>query len=435
MKCRDVDSLVFDTYVHVQLLFTEEYPIKPPQTLCLNNFPHERILGNWICLDMLENWSGFSNKKATGWTPGYSLLMALNQLELFIFGFIDSHIPSKSELESCKTYNCGECGRIEFNEPNIADVIEKVLVGPNQYQIYKCFFTKYHFDKSILCFGVTLMHNVCQITGLYLISSFGFSDCKYHKYVWGNEFNYIIPIFINGIISKRGFPILKRISARFWKLMNGLLVSMMKGESFTSNKLLFFYFQLKILLSKVVNQTVKKLIKDKIIEFLKDPTKRTKDLVPNLGEFFILISLFDDLSWDDIKYQILEECMNRQALWIIKAHKQQYVKKYDVKISLHASLVGFQLLILLAEFLNNKRWSLENINLQYGIPQEQDLENLQKTMKGILKINSYDEITKRLNVMTFGLDWNVKKILWMHEQNSYFLGYHVEKTEGNKNFQ
>jgi len=48
--------------IHLSFSFPKNYPQTPPKVELLTPVTRSHVYGRWICLDMLESWSGFSQK-------------------------------------------------------------------------------------------------------------------------------------------------------------------------------------------------------------------------------------------------------------------------------------------------------------------------------------------------------------------------------------
>jgi len=73
------------TCIHLIFHFPNDYPMHPPKVELCTTVKRDHVYGQWICLDMLQSWGGFSQKKYTGWSTAYSTLSILLQLQSYLF--------------------------------------------------------------------------------------------------------------------------------------------------------------------------------------------------------------------------------------------------------------------------------------------------------------------------------------------------------------
>lgn len=69
---------------HLELNFPKSYPNHPPTIRLLTNVPHPNVFGNYICLDMAQQYE-VRNEEGAGWTSAYSVQSVLTQLQSFLF--------------------------------------------------------------------------------------------------------------------------------------------------------------------------------------------------------------------------------------------------------------------------------------------------------------------------------------------------------------
>jgi len=99
------------------------------------------------------------------------------------------------------------------------------------------------------------------------------------------------------------------------RLMNTMVVSVMSGNVHASLKALEGYcmFHRMLLAFVEIYPELLTIINKKAREFIKSPDRRTKDVIPSLGEFLPLITAATEVTWDDIVFPYLEEKFDRNV--------------------------------------------------------------------------------------------------------------------------
>eukprot|EP00435_Cladocopium_sp_Y103_P073604 s18_g44.t1 len=179
----------------------------------------------------------------------------------------------------------------------------------------RCFHTKAAFDEAdtLLGLGVAIaeesigkQHLTCDFAPL---SKEAFSDLQVSK---GSSESCDVHLAFGSI---RAMDVLT-------KVMNSQIVLLMKGDLHASETVLAghmaFRHTLLLLKSRYAsfNDAVEAI---KVRSFLHSEMMRRKDQVPNLGEFMCLLSVSDELTWDDLAVPVLDETFDRGVLWLAKA--------------------------------------------------------------------------------------------------------------------
>eukprot|EP00854_Cymbomonas_tetramitiformis_P027178 gene27178-33453_t len=115
------------------------------------------------------------------------------------------------------------------------------------------------------------------------------------------------------------------VMGELWK---GMAVSLMSGHEHASEKALNGFFTIHHLMLALARETpeIQKYATQMVAAFLKDPSRRTKKVTPDLGRFLPML-LLSDYGWADalpnglVPGRILvQELFTRNAAWILRAH-------------------------------------------------------------------------------------------------------------------
>lgn len=328
-----------------------------------------------------------------------------------------------------------------------------------------CFYTKLDIKETILGIGIsiTFHKNSDQIetitTPLDLISYEAFNN-NIRQSVWNEEFRFWLPMYINQYhgnkakhLIEKSFSIIysakreqvdnnniihsildietkpgkysvrdavHRIQNKYGdypkfkpefainilsRLMSQMGVLMMKGDIHLSSKALDGYCMFHQLFIQMCNwyPSITTIVEKRIENFIKDEGHRVKTKINSLGDFLSYLSITDKYNWKDIAEPYLEEQMDRNVLWILKAYPElaypQYEHKFVDKIRINNSfnstlvgkkLVAFNILFLQTIAKKDKLDKLEQLyNTMYGSPGNKLKQLLSSKTKNIEKIKNY----------------------------------------------
>lgn len=101
-------------------------------------------------------------------------------------------------------------------------------------------------------------------------------------------------------------------------LMNKMVVSIMNGNVYESENAIIAYCQLLHTMLHLIDKPLQQVIEDKVIQFIKNPKCRTKEAVPDIGEFLIILSLSRQYSFyhQAIQRPLLVEFFARKVWWL-----------------------------------------------------------------------------------------------------------------------
>ncbi|KAL9648630.1 hypothetical protein ABK040_016262 [Willaertia magna] len=285
-----------------------------------------------------------------------------------------------------------------------------------------CFYSKDSFEDTPLGIGIDVQARpdksiVGLATPLDLLSYNSFYKLIVRKGVWNAPITYWIPLFINKKHAKENllkesvlklylqhssdFHTVGKLTEKLFdtiypelamelmcKLMNTMIVEIMKGITHASIKALHGYCFFHRWLIYLVEKYPKLL------------TKLEK-------QFLVKLSVLgpSGLNWDLVKTSVVQETLIRNVLWIIKKHpflaqSKNISMKSRVENSWEASEVSAKLIMFQVFFLRNvvekhSTMTLEeighNYDLSYGCP-EPKLENI--LQQEIFKIKQVTDFSK-----------------------------------------
>jgi hypothetical protein len=169
-----------------------------------------------------------------------------------------------------------------------------------------------------------------------LISAGSFDSLKVRRGVWKQPFSNFLPLVIDshhwgkarrrackevanlaGVSQLSIDAILKVVP----KLMNSMVVKLMKGDLHISIKALEGYCGFHHLFLQLCMEIdgLREEIDRRIDNFVHREDARRKDVVPNLGEFLAYLSVSDKWHWGSVCEPYLFECFDRHVLWQLKA--------------------------------------------------------------------------------------------------------------------
>jgi len=204
--------------------------------------------------------------------------------------------------------------------------------------------------------------------------------------------------------SKTGFKpeMVFDVIGELWKTK---AVEMMKGAEHASEKVLigFCAFHHLLLAFTRTYPTLIKIATNRINSFITSPNNRNKAAVPDFGRFLPLF-LISDILWEDEKHAgrtCVSELFTRNAMWILKQHPDLSDSSQDkgrVQKSWDPSQVGLKLTCFQIRYILEvgrpsnetditKNW--ERLNLLFGRPTAQMIQNFQQTVKKVQAIGDY----------------------------------------------
>ncbi|KAJ3186029.1 hypothetical protein HDU85_000943 [Gaertneriomyces sp. JEL0708] len=269
----------------------------------------------------------------------------------------------------------------------------------------RCFFYRKSFTEDILGVGVNRSQEASS--GKYTISSTfdllsleAYEKRNISEGPWGDPFNAWLPLALNEPHFKKGLPYIedalmwlagrreKASRAKFnpavviqviGKMMNQMVVNLMKdvgGEMegqkgmqkqilHASEKALTGYCSLLHLLLRMSKDypEIMERAHEVVSNFAMRSGARSKETIPDLGEFLILLALTPTISWATVAKPFIEEMLARNVVWVLskKPHlafiETSTKSPLRMKDTFEASRTSLRLLMFQVAFLRLVVWN------------------------------------------------------------------------------
>jgi hypothetical protein len=183
--------------------------------------------------------------------------------------------------------------------------------------------------------------------------------------------------------------------------MNSSIVEVMNAkENHTANDKFidgyFNFYRLLIELKKTF-PLLTKYADEQIEQFVTQSHKRSKDTVPNLGDWIILLLVSDKWTWVNVAKAFMEECDTRNVFWYVKGNYSSPAKfpaLVDTKIRIgrvkqvfDATPISRHLVCFQVKFLQDAvSLNLDEYDKSYGQTPPEMKAMLKKSYKDIVSI-------------------------------------------------
>ena len=433
--------------LHFRLVFTSKYPIEPPEIFLLNNIIHPNVLtGGRICLDILEKKA----VKNRGWTPAYTVLSILIQLQSFFFEVTNTSLYTDRiarEVIEMNEFRCTQCqhrGSTNPYPPFIANENDKdaFKMTKEAYDISKkeelcCYLRRVPFNETPLGLGISISKIPRTGEIKQVIPRFNFISLKaYTKErirvdVDGNSFTHWFPLYFGvnedkflisctkaiSMIAKdntKSFSpeLILKVFPKFFNYVALNIISEKVHNSSLAISILIYLYRILLLLIKHY-PSVKDELNANIEKFVKDESSRVKEHTPSLGDLLVMLACSDKHKIEDVLPAYIAEQMDRQIFWIIQEIPkfEELVNSTEIdeiraKICFKTGIVGEQLLLFYYYFIKKIVFKSHNTLDEFAayldqhnanLP-EQEIDIHRKNINDILKIDNYNAFYKYLNI-------------------------------------
>ncbi|KAL9643758.1 hypothetical protein ABK040_016060 [Willaertia magna] len=371
---------------HLTMTFPQNYPQSPPTLTLCTRIEHPNVIGNTICLDMLQ---AASSEKFSGWSSAYTVQSILVQLQAFLFEADPSRIfqnindPKTYEIkkqewlssvkwsvEQSRNYCDKTVGHAApykvvppfpedteefkhlFDESKKKDENTKPKYTPEELEAitakseYVCFFTRQSFEEDVLGYGISFSKNlrtgaIRSISSpLDLISLRSFMNHNLRTSSYNEKFTHWIPIYINEkhgqkamYLAKRSISIICTGSSKNFKpemvlevlpkLMCTMTVEVLSNRKHASIKALRGYCHFYRLLLEFIKEYP---------ELLESIDKTVKGFIENEQNRhkdvvpnlgeFLALVPASSYRWKDIQKAYIEESFTRNVFWLLNKYEE-----------------------------------------------------------------------------------------------------------------
>ena len=374
---------------HMEIEFPGDYPSRPPTIKMLTPLPHPHVFQQQICIDILDNFRGhFSTERGrsfSGWSSAYTVQSILIQLQAFLFNVDDTDgslaaigdIPEA--VRHSRFFVCGQCAHSpqrpwpdlpclkSFTEQSAAERRAVAATGAPD-ETWRCYYTRESWRDTVIGFGwqVTARPNQRQdpdhpekafrrlVVEPFLepLSYTAFAH-GVRSSIQGCALNAFTPLYINAEHGARIRDILlacinsmpgnENEGAAFTPakglkvltyMMNAVVVAWFRHSTLwaSENGVLGYCACHRLLLYLAgLYPALVEQANARIRDFVRDPTMRHKDRLPDLG-CFVQSLCVSDYHWEDVRDAAIDECLHRSVLYVLKREPALQKTELDARI-------------------------------------------------------------------------------------------------------
>jgi len=382
--------------------------------------------------------------------PNYSTPETNAVKESLFIGVSDAVIK-----EICMFLNRAEQERVASTCKYLRRVVKVGMALHFAKQDLRCFFSKADFTQETLGLGV----NVHEYPNggfksieptLDLISYRAFFEHGRRRSAINEKFQHFLPVYLS---KNHGERAMKLAMAQFKDmagsseitdtvlkilpcLMNSMVVKTMEGqlhESIAALEGYVLFYHMLLAFAEAMPE-IRKIVDERIAGFIHNEWGRSKDNVPNLGEFIACLAISNKYTWEDVREAYILESFDRQVRWFEHGHR--FVVKMDprrrIRLTAPNVLVSNRLCLFNVAFFRLFRakrsasMTKRFLDTLYGRPTPEMVEALQRDVKRIRAISEMNVFRKFFEGVGLGQpsELLLEQLLRASVQNSRRRGYH-----------
>lgn len=432
--------------VHFVLEFPPDYPVSPPSAYFITPIVYyggaviKDAKGRYsVCLDLFGNFAHVhtewkSDGVASGWSSSYSVMSILLQMQAAILGgeYLSTAAKDVLNTKSFK-FVCDECSHDSSDVDKYWPPVSDKLCEHKHESIHNeiiCYVNKQTFDDAnneIFGYGVTVNFNGSLSSPAEYLSKDAF-DSGIRRGSMNQNFSHFLPLYItekhwknsknifekaiNSIyadMKKPGVAFEQKVFCVLASIMNSTVVEVMnqKNQLSANDKFINGYFNCYRILHQITKEypNLVNFANMEIQKFLEKSQNRTKDKVPNLGDWLILLSICSKFSWMHVAKDFIEEADARNVFWYVQGSRNQpgkHPELADVKIvnnrtkkTFEATETSRNLICFQTRFLSKiPSLDIQKFDDNFGSVSEDVKNELKNMYNEIVKIKNWNEYFK-----------------------------------------
>ena len=373
----------YDFPIRIELVYPEDYPVTAPKAFFETPIMYTggatlKVDGRLaVCLNIFGNFAFIHTEwkdESAGWTPGYTIETIIVSLQGLLMDSMlsqerrDVDIARRAALAA----HCSVTGHIGSDRtkwfPKVAMTADEVramseapagdavgaaacpaVVDP----VYVCYVTK--TSPDVLGFGINLdnprsaiFSSPCEYMGLDAFDGMGVRRSSLNKPLmfWLPMMTPMAPTYgaieaelhrrLSAIMAEARIVAPRELSPQDQRAVSGmqiitsvmstLVVEIMNAKNNLSanDKFVGGYFAFLALLRGIARRhpCVVQIADKRLSDFIGNPSHRSKQSVPNLGDFLLLLAVSSHYTWADLSDAFVQECDARNVFWYLVGNRQ-----------------------------------------------------------------------------------------------------------------